>query len=311
MLVPRLRVPVTCDVQTYAGTRYRRAATGSVPVGLVRLHRRLLSRRSRWSRSRAFGSCRADRRYGTRRCTAPWSSGRGMECHGAVGWLKGWEVAVWPYWVTGCNLLFHRQTALDIGLFRADLGRRGRWMGDCEDLEFIDRARQAGHQTLIEPAGVVSHLVCRPETTLRYFVRQGAGHGVCVARMHLSVMVEPAPIQAGRKAVHAAVINLAAGWTFLQLLGVFSSRLALDLRVGLKVYRRRCDDLPHIAAGRTLRCSGEHAAFLRDRWAPTSRADRVRVSGLRRGRGGPAGIHLLGEAARLGAGGDPHAPGHP
>ncbi|MEU5525122.1 glycosyltransferase [Streptomyces sp. NPDC047860] len=137
------------------------------------------------------------------------------ECHGAVDWPEGREMAVWPYWVTGCNLLFDRQTALDIGLFRTDLGRRGRWMGDCEDLEFIDRARQAGHQTLIEPAAIASHPVYRPETTLRYFVRQGAGHGVCVARMHLSVTVEPAAIQAGREAVHAAVINLAAGWTFL------------------------------------------------------------------------------------------------
>lgn len=137
------------------------------------------------------------------------------ECHGAVDWPKQRELAVWPYWVTGCNLLFDRQTALDIGLFRTDLGRRGRWMGDCEDLEFIDRARQAGHQTLIEPAAIASHPVYRPETTLRYFVRQGAGHGVCVARMHLSVTVEPAAIQADRQAVHAAAINLAAGWTFL------------------------------------------------------------------------------------------------
>ncbi|MET7981679.1 MULTISPECIES: glycosyltransferase [unclassified Streptomyces] len=137
------------------------------------------------------------------------------ECHGAVDWPQGRELAVWPYWVTGCNLLFDRQTALDIGLFRTDLGRRGRWMGDCEDLEFIDRARQAGHHTLIEPAALVSHPVYRPETTLGYFLRQGAGHGVCVARMHLSVRVEPAAIQAGRAALHAAFMNLAAGWTFL------------------------------------------------------------------------------------------------
>ncbi|QDN74665.1 glycosyltransferase [Streptomyces sp. S1A1-7] len=137
------------------------------------------------------------------------------ECHGAVDWPGGRELAVWPYWVTGCNLLFDRRIALDVGLFRTDLGRRGRWMGDCEDLEFIDRARQAGHQTLIEPAARVSHPVYRPETTLRYFVRQGAGHGVCVARMHLSVTVEPAAIQAGREALHATAVNLAAGWTFL------------------------------------------------------------------------------------------------
>ncbi|MFD7409225.1 glycosyltransferase [Streptomyces sp. NPDC059866] len=137
------------------------------------------------------------------------------ECHGAVDWPEGRGPAVWPYWVTGCNLLFHRQTALNLGLFRTDLGRRGRWMGDCEDLEFIDRARQVGHQTLIESAAVASHPVYRPETTLRYFLRQGAGHGVCVARMHLSVIVEPAAIQAGRDAMHAAFVNLAAGWTFL------------------------------------------------------------------------------------------------
>lgn len=137
------------------------------------------------------------------------------ECHGAVDWPSQRELAVWPYWVTGCNLLFHRATALAIGLFRPDLGRRGRWMGDCEDLEFIDRARQAGHQILIEPAAVVSHPVYRTETTLRYFLRQGAGHGVCVARMHLSVTVEPAAIQAGREALHTALVGFAAGWTFL------------------------------------------------------------------------------------------------
>ncbi|WP_108999228.1 glycosyltransferase [Streptomyces rishiriensis] len=94
------------------------------------------------------------------------------ECHGTVDWPGGRELAVWPYWVTGCNRLFHRQTALDIGLFRTDLGRRGRWMADCEDREFIDRARQAGHQILIEPTAIVSHPVYRPETTLGYFVRQ-------------------------------------------------------------------------------------------------------------------------------------------
>ncbi|GAB3162289.1 hypothetical protein GCM10027258_81130 [Amycolatopsis stemonae] len=133
------------------------------------------------------------------------------ECHGAVDWPQGRAPAQWPFWATGCNLLFDRQTALDIGLFRTDLGRRGRWMGDCEDLEFIDRARQAGHETLIEPAAVVSHPVYRPETTLRYFLRQGAGHGVCVARMHLSVRVEPAAIQADVPALRAAVRDVLGG----------------------------------------------------------------------------------------------------
>ena len=161
------------------------------------------------------------------------------ECHGAVDWPAGRELAVWPYWVTGCNLLFERQTALDIGLFRTDLGRRGRWMGDCEDLEFIDRARQAGHHTLIEPKAVVSHPVYRPETTLRYFLRQGTGHGICVARMHLSVRVEPAAIQAGRAAVRDAAIGLVQGWTFLDRSRAVESARDLARIAAYHVERRR------------------------------------------------------------------------
>lgn len=181
------------------------------------------------------------------------------ECHGAVDWPDHREPAVWPYWVTGCNLLFERQTALDVGLFRTDLGRRGRWLGDCEDLEFVDRARQAGHDTLIEPSAVVSHPVSRPETTLRYFVRQGAGHGVCVARMHLSVRVEPAAIQAGREAVHQAVNGLAAGWGFLD--GSRAVESARDLaRIGayhlergrLRLLGRRAITLAAMPVHKTL-----------------------------------------------------------
>lgn len=137
------------------------------------------------------------------------------ECHGAVDWPDARRVAAWPFWVTGCNLLFDRAAALQLGLFRTDLGRKGRWRLDCEDLEFVDRARQHGLETLIEPAAVVTHPIYRRETTARYYVDQGIGHGVCVARMHLSVRVEPAAIRAGRAAVKDAAVGLVQGWTFL------------------------------------------------------------------------------------------------
>ncbi|MFF0249938.1 glycosyltransferase family 2 protein [Streptosporangium sandarakinum] len=169
-----------------------------------------------------------------------------QECHGAVRWPAQRTPAAWPYWVTGCNLLFERQTALELGLFRTDLGRKGRWMGDCEDLEFIDRALQSGLQVLIEPAAVVTHPVYLSETTGRYFIRQGAGHGVCVARMHLSVQVVPAAIRADRDAVIDAVVGLAMSWGFLDRAKAVES--ARDLtRIGfyhaerarLRLLRRR------------------------------------------------------------------------
>ena len=137
---------------------------------------------------------------------------RGLaECHGPVEWPAGRVPAVWPYWVTGCNLLFGRQRALELGLFRTDLGRRGRWLGDCEDLEFVDRARQHGLRIMIEPSALVTHPVGRRETTAWYLIRQGAGHGACLARMHQSVAVEPAAIRSGPADVAAALAGLADG----------------------------------------------------------------------------------------------------
>ena len=55
----------------------------------------------------------------------------------------------------------------------------------------------------------------RRETTLGYFVHQGAGHGVCLARMHLSVRVEPAAIRADRHAVADALGGLILSYGFL------------------------------------------------------------------------------------------------
>lgn len=136
------------------------------------------------------------------------------ECHGGVEWPPGRAPALWPYWVTGCNLLFHRQRALDIGLLRTDLGRRGRWMGDCEDLEFIDRARQRGLDILIEPAAQAVHPVSRAETTLSYYLLQGLGHGVSLARMHSTVHVEPAAIRSGLSDVMDALGCLVGAWGF-------------------------------------------------------------------------------------------------
>jgi GT2 family glycosyltransferase len=133
------------------------------------------------------------------------------ECHGPVDWPSGRVPALWPYWVTGCNLLLERQAALELGLFRADLGRRGRWLGDCEDLELIDRARQQGLRIMIEPAALVTHPVRRRETTAWYLIRQGTGHGTCLARMHESVTVEPAAIRSGWRDTAGAVAGLARG----------------------------------------------------------------------------------------------------
>lgn len=186
-----------------------------------------------------------------------------QECHGAVDWPTGRAPADWPYWATGCNLLFERQAALELGLFRTDLGRRGRWMGDCEDLEFIDRARQAGLSILLEPAAVAIHPIYRRETTIRYYVRQGAGHGVCVARMHQSVQVVEAAIRADRRALREATSALIAGLAFLDRAAAAHAareyaRIAtyhLE-RVRLRCIRRRSVPIPSAPISPVTRLEG-------------------------------------------------------
>lgn len=138
-----------------------------------------------------------------------------LECHGPPEWPQARTGYGWPYWITTANMLIDRAAALRVGPFRTDLGRHGRLPLDCEDLEWVDRAVQRGLTAVIEPAAVVTHPIGRRETTARWFLTQGLCHGVCVARMHSSVRVHPAAIQADRQAMALAFEALVMGWGFL------------------------------------------------------------------------------------------------
>lgn len=137
------------------------------------------------------------------------------ECHGPVHWPDKRRAYGWPYWITTASLLVRREVFTTIGGFRPDLGRRGRWLLGCEDLEFVDRAVQRGLTVVIEPAACSGHPAYQRETRLRWLVRQGIGHGVSVARMHTSVAVTTAAIRASRSDVVAAVDSLLAAFLFL------------------------------------------------------------------------------------------------
>ncbi|MEV6983908.1 glycosyltransferase [Sphaerisporangium sp. NPDC051017] len=136
------------------------------------------------------------------------------ECHGPVNWPSKRRPYGWPYWITTASLLVEREVFEKIGGFRPDLGRRGRWLLGCEDLEFVDRAVQKGLTVVIEPAAVAGHPAYRRETRLGWFLEQGIGHGVSVARMHTSVAVTAAAIRVGRRDVAAAVTYLLAAYLF-------------------------------------------------------------------------------------------------
>lgn len=138
------------------------------------------------------------------------------ECHGPINWPEQVSPFGWPYWLCGCNMLLTRKALEQHGLFREDLGRRGRWKLDAEDLEIAERLTQAGQTVLIDPGAVVTHPIYRRETTLGYFVANGVGHGTCVARMHQTVTVVPAAIRADAEHAADALVDFARAWGFLK-----------------------------------------------------------------------------------------------
>jgi len=85
--------------------------------------------------------------------------------------------------------------------------------------------------------------------------------------------------------------------------------VCLDLRLDSNVYGRRRDHPPHLPARGQKRRPRGHPAVLRVDRAAARRADRLRVSRLRRAGGGPVGVHQLRQAPGAAAGGDRRAAG--
>lgn len=77
----------------------------------------------------------------------------------------------------GTSLSCHRQAFRNLGLFRTDLGRRGKALVSGEDTEFQRRIRVANRQVVYAPAAQVAHWVEPARTRQRYFVARAYGKG--------------------------------------------------------------------------------------------------------------------------------------
>ncbi|MDL4813075.1 glycosyltransferase family 2 protein [Actinomadura opuntiae] len=180
--------------------------------------------------------------------TMGWVAARPLaECHGPLEWPERASDYGWPYWIVGANILIDRRAFVRLGLLRTDLGRRGRLPLDCEDLEFADRASQAGLRVMIEPKAVVDHPVGRAQTRPGWFLLQGACHGICVARMRTTVRVPAPAVRAGFSDIVDVLALLAAAWAFLD-----DVQFVVALRDAARIFTYHLERVRLVFVGRTL-----------------------------------------------------------
>ncbi|HXH22035.1 MAG TPA: glycosyltransferase [Dehalococcoidia bacterium] len=78
----------------------------------------------------------------------------------------------------GCNFAVGRDVALELGGFRAILGRSGGRLLSAEEIDFQVRLLRAGGHVLYEPAAVVGHRVPAERMTRRWFLRRVYAQGI-------------------------------------------------------------------------------------------------------------------------------------
>jgi glycosyltransferase involved in cell wall biosynthesis len=91
----------------------------------------------------------------------------------------------------GANLAFRRQTLLDIGGWRTDLGKVNNTLISGEDHEIFHRLKRLGaYRGLYDPSIAVRHYVPARRLTRRYFRRWFYWHGKTLARMPQEIFCE-------------------------------------------------------------------------------------------------------------------------
>jgi glucosyl-dolichyl phosphate glucuronosyltransferase len=91
----------------------------------------------------------------------------------------------------GANLAFSRQTLIDIGGWRTDLGKVNNTLISGEDHEIFHRLKRLNaYRGLYEPSIAVRHYVPARRLTRRYFRRWFYWHGKTLARMPQEIFYE-------------------------------------------------------------------------------------------------------------------------
>lgn len=111
-------------------------------------------------------------------------------CGSMLPYLSVWERAPerreleWPELPRGTNMAFRRSTFEEWGGFVEDLGRRGRNLASCEEIELFVRLARGGRRIVYEPEAIVEHELPAARLSKRYMRRRFRAQGASEAVMH-------------------------------------------------------------------------------------------------------------------------------
>lgn len=94
-------------------------------------------------------------------------------------WDKGPEVQTLTYneYPRGANLAFHREVFERFGLFSTHLGRKGKNLLSCEELELCLRIERSGGKILYVPGARIRHLTVAERVTCDWLLKRFAAQG--------------------------------------------------------------------------------------------------------------------------------------
>jgi glycosyltransferase involved in cell wall biosynthesis len=95
---------------------------------------------------------------------------------------------VGPSWPWGCNFVCHRDRALEVGGFCAQLGRRGSEMGTHEETDLFHRLHRAGYSVWWLPHAPIRHLISpdRLKLVAHFSAAFAAGRSTAILRLRQS-----------------------------------------------------------------------------------------------------------------------------
>ncbi len=138
----------------------------------------------------------------------------------------------------GCNIAFKKSVFDEFGLFRSDLGRRGRSLIGHEERELLQRVMGSGRVVMYEPRAYVFHSVTKHRMKVAYLQERAVASAISSRRVRNEEVGRSSLLSLVGAFLFQQAITIYHALVFAVELYLFESRI----QIAVSVARRREDD---------------------------------------------------------------------